>query len=123
MAQASANWSAANQWQDTGDNGYYTPAAGDECRLNGYTVVMDVAAIPASGALTALNAMNTSGVDTAGRLTVDLSSVGSCQINALAAAGGLDCDTCRRHRLRGQFSYTNHYRQRERRLRFQLRRR
>ena len=36
LAQASANWNAANQWQDTGDNGYYTPTAGDECRLNGF---------------------------------------------------------------------------------------
>ena len=64
LAQASANWDAANQWKDAGDGLYYTPGDGDECRLNGHTVAMNVTRVPAAGTLASLNAKDSSGAAT-----------------------------------------------------------
>jgi hypothetical protein len=84
-AAQNGNYSAPSTW-----TGGIVPDNGDEARLNGFTVVMDLATIPASGTLAALNAKNGAGAATAGKLTIDLSDglVGNRTINATAILSG-----------------------------------
>lgn len=77
-AAASGNWSNPVTW-----TGGVVPAAGDTADLNGFTVTMDVATIPASGTLAALTSPAK-----AGSLALAMAGSTAYQINATAITAG-----------------------------------
>lgn len=81
----SGNWDGVNQWNTAADGSgsFATPGNGDTCDLNGKTVVMNLATIPASGSLAALQSTGT-----AGQLTLTMSGTNTYNINAATCTGG-----------------------------------
>jgi len=81
VATGNGNWSSVTPnapWPDG-----VVPGDGDTADLGGFTVVMDIARVPGAGDLLALISPAT-----AGQLTVDLSVLGDCSINAVDIIAG-----------------------------------
>ena len=77
-AAQAGNWSATATW-----TGGVVPGDGDTADLNGFVVDMDIATIPAAGALAAINSPAK-----AGQLTVNLTTLGNATINATTITCG-----------------------------------
>ena len=77
-AAKAGNWSDTTVW-----NGGVVPGNGDTADLNGYVVAMDIATIPASGTLLAIQSPAK-----AGQLTLALDTLGNSTINATTITPG-----------------------------------
>lgn len=76
--EASGNYSTTVWLDAPGGNVVAAPTDGDEIRLNGKTIAINVVRVPAtSGILTSINAKDVNGAQTAGNLTCNLTTVGA----------------------------------------------